>query len=179
MYFSSKPGQCFLRSVNLLSGCSVGNLWALTAWQARVLSSEPSLEINMRSIPCKNLSKLVRYLFIFCFKDNTFRAKRWHEEAVGCINIESFYFFLVNRYSTIFDYIRKHRFQCIHSSDRQEHGRQTFHSVIFFRSQATGFSQFSLAALTTQGLRKKELSSKEVAQGYEAGPWDTAQCTPR
>lgn len=97
----------------------------------------------------------------------------------GLYKYRIFLFFLVNRYSTIFDYIRKHHFQCIHSSDRQEHGRQTFHSVIFFRSQATGFSQFSLAALTTQGLRKKELSSKEVAQGYEAGPWDTAQCTPR
>lgn len=60
---------------------------------ASVLTLESPVEIWMRSMPCKNLSKLLHYLFLFCFKDNTFQTKRWHKGALGCINIESFYFF--------------------------------------------------------------------------------------
>lgn len=81
------------RSVNLLSKCSGQFPLSRESVEATALTLEPRVEIWMRSMPCKNLSKLLHYLFLFCFKDNAFQTKRWHKGALGCINIESFYFF--------------------------------------------------------------------------------------
>lgn len=81
-----------------------------------------------------------------------------------------FFYFLVNRYSTFFDYIRKRCFQCIHSADRQEKGRHTFlgvlsitwHLVYFLWVLSYWVSQFSPAALTAQDPRRNDWSSKYV-----------------
>lgn len=85
--------------------------------------------------PCRNLDEIYALqkslktvaLFIFILlQGQRFSNQEMTQRSPGLYKYRIFFIFLVNRYSTIFDYIRKRCFQCIHSSGRQEHGRQTF-----------------------------------------------------
>lgn len=152
--------------------------------------------------PCRNLDEIYALqkkslktvaLFIFILlQGQGFSNQEMTQRSPGLYKYRIFFIFLVNRYSTILDYIRKHCFQCIHSSGRNMADKHplvvwTWHLVYFCKSQVPGFSQFSLVYFCRSQVTGffplfrgcfDNSRSKEKMNWVLPGEQVTAQCIP-